>query len=238
MRCVCDNLNLQLILFFSSFEQSNCFFYLFSRRFHPNKVGHAQHGIFRSMSIQVPMIVNTTPVHCCIYFVHVISTRHLQCHGNSAQSLSGKFDQHIQSLRNLLLRLKLFRFHSVQAMTRTAPVYTVRWSSQISRTNNRLGPPTPAPNAASAATSSHIKHILHAITSNFRSHTNSNTNRIRNFSNSFNYLFYDSNSPKQQQSLRLFSLDTFQILLFALWIYKFIGIELTIYIKSKLIQST
>lgn len=208
--------------------------YLFLRRFHPSKVGHAQHGIFRSMSIQVPMIVNTMPVHCCIYFVHVISTRHSQCHGNSAQWLSGKFDQHIQVRRKLLLKLKLSNFLSVQAMTRTAPVYTVRWSSQISRTNNRLGPPTPAPNAASAATSSHIKHILHAITSNFHSHTN----RIRKLSNSFNYFFYDSNSPKQQQYLRLFSLDTFNILLFALWIYKFIGIELTFYIKSKLIQST
>lgn len=35
-------------------------------------------------------------------------------------------------------------------MTRTAPIYTVRWSSQISK-NQRLGPPTPAPNAVSAA---------------------------------------------------------------------------------------
>lgn len=128
-------------------------------------------------------------------------------------------------------------------MTRTAPVYIVRWSSQISHTNNRLGPPTPAPNAASAATSSHIKHILHAITSNFRRHTSINTNRITKLTNSFNYLFYDPNSPmpqqqRQQQSLRLFSIETFNILLFSLWIYKFIGIELTFYIKSKLIQST
>lgn len=36
-------------------------------------------------------------------------------------------------------------------MTRTAPIYNVRWSSQIVRSNNRLGPPTPAPNAVSAA---------------------------------------------------------------------------------------
>lgn len=36
-------------------------------------------------------------------------------------------------------------------MTRTAPVYTVRWTSQVVRSNNRLGPPTPAPNAVSSA---------------------------------------------------------------------------------------
>lgn len=133
---------------------------------------------------------------------------------------------------------------SVQAMTRTAPVYTVRWSSQMSRTNNRLGPPTPAPNAVSAATSSHTKHILHTIISNFRfyqSHSRSNTNRVNKLSNNFNYLCYDTNSPKQQQqqqSLQFISMETFNILLVLLWIYKFIGIELTIYIKSKLMQTT
>lgn len=36
-------------------------------------------------------------------------------------------------------------------MTRTAPVYTIRWTSQVVRSNNRLGPPTPAPNAVSSA---------------------------------------------------------------------------------------
>lgn len=129
-------------------------------------------------------------------------------------------------------------------MTRTAPVYTVRWSSQISRTNNRLGPPTPAPNAASAATSSHIQHILHAIISNFRSqcHTtsrtnaNTNNNRIRKLTNNFNYLFFETSSPEQPQSRPLISLETFNILLVVLWIYKFIGIELTFYIKSKLMN--
>ncbi|XP_037049170.1 uncharacterized protein LOC119083557 [Bradysia coprophila] len=38
-----------------------------------------------------------------------------------------------------------------QAMTRTAPVYTIKWTSQVVRSNNRLGPPTPAPNAVSSA---------------------------------------------------------------------------------------
>lgn len=36
-------------------------------------------------------------------------------------------------------------------MTRTAPVYRVKWTSQIVRSNTRLGPPTPAPNAVSNA---------------------------------------------------------------------------------------
>lgn len=52
-------------------------------------------------------------------------------------------------------------------MTRTPPIYTVRWSSQISRSNNRLGPPTPAPNAVSSAkmiTNCSISHILHIVT--------------------------------------------------------------------------
>lgn len=50
----------------------------------------------------------------------------------------------------------LTKSYSVQAMTRTPPVYTVRWSSQISRLNNRLGPPTPVPNAVSSAPSMSI----------------------------------------------------------------------------------
>lgn len=48
-------------------------------------------------------------------------------------------------------------------MTRTPPIYTVRWSSQISRLNNRLGPPTPVPNAVSSAkmiSDCSISHIL------------------------------------------------------------------------------
>lgn len=148
----------------------------------------------------------------------------------------------------MLIDHRIFKFlkiiSSVQAMTRTAPVYTLEWKSQMSRTNNRLGPPTPAPNAVSAATSSHIKHILHTIISNFHIYqrrTRSNTNRIKKLSNSFNYLCYNSNSPmqqQQQQSLQFISMETFNILLVFIWIYKFIGIELTIYIKSKLIQTT
>lgn len=127
-------------------------------------------------------------------------------------------------------------------MTRTAPVYTVRWSSQISRTNNRLGPPTPAPNAVSAAMSSHATHILHAIISNFRrqSHiSNYNNDRHSDFKNNLNYLMIGTNAPKQQQqSLQLFSIETLNLILLVLWIYKFIGIELTICIKSKLMKIT
>ena len=41
--------------------------------------------------------------------------------------------------------------YSIQAMTRTAPVYTVKWRSQVVRANTRQGPPTPSPNAVSSA---------------------------------------------------------------------------------------
>lgn len=217
-------------------------FLFVSCRFHPNKADRVQHGIFRFTSILVPTTVNIMLVHCCTYFVRVISTRYLQCHGNLALWLSGKSAlsiTHILQNQQPTIRLLLDYFFSVQAMTRTAPVYTVRWSSQISRTNNRLGPPTPAPNAVSAATSSHIEHILHTIISNIcnQSPTNSYINRIRKLKNNFNYIIYDSTSREQpQQSPRLFSLETFNILLVVLWIYKFIGIELTFYIKSKIIQ--
>ncbi|XP_055698734.1 uncharacterized protein LOC129799115 [Phlebotomus papatasi] len=39
----------------------------------------------------------------------------------------------------------------IQAMTRTPPVYVVRWRSQVVRANTRLGPPTAAPNKTSKA---------------------------------------------------------------------------------------
>lgn len=39
----------------------------------------------------------------------------------------------------------------VQAMTRTAPVYTVKWTSQLSWSNSHPGPTTPAPNVVSSA---------------------------------------------------------------------------------------
>ena len=46
-------------------------------------------------------------------------------------------------------------------MTRTAPAYTVKWSSQISRSNTRLGPPTPAPKAVSSAQVKHSNNIFY-----------------------------------------------------------------------------
>lgn len=92
--------------------------------------------------------------------------------------------------------------YSVQAMTRTPPVYTVRWSSQISpRLNNRLGPPTPVPNAVSAASSMSIlnfKHIHSNLYQNDNNHcfstrithkhnTYSNNNHNDNDNNNNNY---------------------------------------------------
>lgn len=68
-------------------------------------------------------------------------------------------------------------------MTRTAPVYTVRWTSQIVRSNNRLGPPTPAPNAVSSA--QQLWNVNSRIQiSNKRSHSdrlNSNYSKFSDF---------------------------------------------------------
>lgn len=60
-------------------------------------------------------------------------------------------------------------------MTRTPPVYTVRWTSQInhnSRLNNRLGPPTPVPNAVSSAPSMSILNFKHSHSNLYRNDNN------------------------------------------------------------------
>lgn len=86
---------------------------------------------------------------------------------------------------------------SVQAMTRTPPVYTVRWSSQISpRLNNRMGPPTPVPNAVSSASSMSILNFKHIHSNLYRNDNNNNhhcfstsitNNNINNTDNNNNY---------------------------------------------------
>lgn len=73
-------------------------------------------------------------------------------------------------------------------MTRTPPVYTVRWSSQISRINNRLNPPTPAPNAASAASKSSPLNLYQYVAeqhkyTNIETQINSCSNNSNNYKN-------------------------------------------------------
>ncbi|XP_031640419.1 uncharacterized protein LOC116352170 [Contarinia nasturtii] len=63
----------------------------------------------------------------------------------------------------------------VQGMTRTPPVYTIRWSSQISRLNNRLGPPTPVPNAVSSASPTSIN-MFKNLYSNVYQYDDNNNN--------------------------------------------------------------
>lgn len=58
-------------------------------------------------------------------------------------------------------------------MTRTAPVYTVRWSSQINRTPGRSGPPTASPNAAVSSASS--IHTAAAVAASSRTTTTTTT---------------------------------------------------------------
>lgn len=84
-------------------------------------------------------------------------------------------------------------------MTRTPPIYTVRWSSQISRLNNRLGPPTPVPNAVSSASSTSInifkhfhsnfyrKNTHHCFSStNYNNNNNDNNNKTIPTTNTYN----------------------------------------------------
>lgn len=72
-------------------------------------------------------------------------------------------------------------------MTRTPPVYTIRWSSQISRLNNRLGPPTPAPNAVSSAspTSTNMFKNLYSNVYQYYDYNNNHcfNSRIMNINN-------------------------------------------------------
>lgn len=76
-------------------------------------------------------------------------------------------------------------------MTRTPPLYTVRWSSQVSRLNNRLGPPTPAPNAHSSASSMSITFFknLYSSLSNLYQNDNNHcfSTSITNIKNIYSY---------------------------------------------------
>lgn len=88
--------------------------------------------------------------------------------------------------------------YSVQAMTRTPPVYTVRWSSQISPRLNNRGPPTPVPNAVSSASSMSIlnfKHIHSNLYQNDNNHCFSTriTNNHNTYSNNNNNNYFSSN---------------------------------------------
>lgn len=145
-----------------------------------------------------------------------------------------------------------FRCFSVQAMTRTPPVYTVRWSSQISRLNNRLGPPTPAPNAVSSASPTSINIFKDLYSNLYRNNNNHCFRNTRNTNNNNNNIYsYNSSSYvmsiencNQYKSLTnrlddvvgqedgmvmLLSLITgnkLSCLLIVLWIYNFLAIEL------------
>ncbi|XP_055320957.1 uncharacterized protein LOC129577604 [Sitodiplosis mosellana] len=81
----------------------------------------------------------------------------------------------------------------VQAMTRTPPQYTVRWSSQISRLNNRLGPPTPVPNLSSSASPTSMN-IFKDLYSNLYRNDNSHCFSTRHTNNNNNNYIYSYNS--------------------------------------------
>lgn len=108
-------------------------------------------------------------------------------------------------------------------MTRTPPVYTVRWSSQVSRSNNRLGlgPPTPAPNAVSAASPA-ITLFFHRLF--FKPHRYSDSDIVNNG-------MHDTVKLVKIKSAQFYSNyliinNKFSILLIVLWVYRFIAIDL------------
>lgn len=140
-------------------------------------------------------------------------------------------------------------------MTRTAPLYTLRWSSQVSLLNNRLGPPTPAPNSAvSSASSTSINMFKNLYTSLYGSdnnhcfnswHTNNdkNTENNNNFSCNSSYIMsikncnqYKSLSNRLNEAadetiglLSLIAGNKFSCLFIVLWVYNFLAVELFTY---------
>lgn len=139
-------------------------------------------------------------------------------------------------------------------MTRTPPVYTVRWSSQISRLNNRLGPPTPVPNAVSSASPTSINIFKHLHSNLYRNsdnnhcfsarHTNSNYNNNNNNSSNDSYVMNiencnqyksltnrleDAEAHTDTHTITVFTLignNKLTCLFIALWMYNFLAGEI------------
>lgn len=186
------------------------------------------------MNFRQPKKLQIMLVLSFIYFAHVTSTKFSQCHGNWARLLYGEIDFHNEIKIRSVIIIKfiyfffiLFILFRVQAMTRTPPVYTVRWSSQISRLNNRLGPPTPAPNAVSAAS---------AITSNILSQFYKTIN-LYNISHTINDNIYSSHSRNKMITdqfdelsintiFTLLTYNKFSCLAIIFWFYNFIIVQL------------
>lgn len=138
-------------------------------------------------------------------------------------------------------------------MTRTAPLYTLRWSSQVSRLNNRLGPPTPAPNAVSSASSMSIRILKnlyinlygtdnnHCFNARHTNNNNKNTENNNSFSSNSSYIMSIENCNQYKsltnrlndvgdEAIALFvSLivgNKFSCLFIVLWVYNFLAVEL------------
>lgn len=127
----------------------------------------------------------------------------------------------------------MYLFSSVQAMTRTPPVYTVRWSSQISRSNNRMGPPTNAPNAISGAAPATMNIFKSLYLNYFHQTDNNHCNNVRIDNRSYMLNIENSNQFKSltdrldiiHTNRTIFILITqnkFSCLLILLWIYNFL----------------
>lgn len=140
-------------------------------------------------------------------------------------------------------------------MTRTQPAYIVRWSSQVSRLNNRLGPPTPAPNAHSSASSMSLTFFknLYSSLSNLYQNDNchcfstrdtnnmniyrydisyvmniENCNQYKSLMNRLNDDDDDDNarhSPNSRSILTLIADNKLSCLFIVLWMYNFLAVD-------------
>lgn len=133
-------------------------------------------------------------------------------------------------------------------MTRTPPQYIVRWSSQISRLNNRLGPPTPVPNAVSSASPTSINIFKDLYSNLYRNdnnhcfstrHTNDNNNNIYSYNSSYVMSIENCNQYKSLTNrldgdgdalkllLSLITGNKLSCLFIVLWMYNFLAVPFT-----------
>lgn len=136
-------------------------------------------------------------------------------------------------------------------MTRTPPAYTVRWSSQISRLNNRLGPPTPVPNAVSSASPTSINIFKNLYSNSYRNDNNhcfntrntNNNNNINMYSYNSSYVMSIENcyqyktltnrlvdgDENRKALMSVLPGNKLTCLFIVLWMYNFLGIDILTY---------
>lgn len=122
-------------------------------------------------------------------------------------------------------------------MTRTIPAYTVRWSSQVSRVNNRIVP-TAAPNSVNSAAMPSTMTIFNTFYSNIRqmtmdSHDSHTVDLTSPLSNAPDRIQLESGkqpiNPSNISSptmLQLIMHNKLSCLLISIWVYHFVFVDL------------